>query len=115
MTDINLILVATPEDIRQSLATFNAEAKHFLRLARSLLRDTTYWIHDADTQLFGPAKFVGFAGMSLAKYQEARNHHYTGARFDGNVTRRAIESALQTSFAYDQHLTSKLRAWGKSL
>jgi hypothetical protein len=68
MVEVRLTFVTTPEQVRESLARFNAEAKSFPKLARSLLSDTTYWIDDDGTQLFGPAKFVGFVGMSLPKY-----------------------------------------------
>jgi hypothetical protein len=111
---VNLILVKESEQIRQSLTAFNAEPENFLDLARSLLRNTTYWVYD-DTQRFGPAKFVGFVGMSFANYQKARNHWNTGHPFNGNRTRRAIESALGAGFASDENLPTKLQEWGESI
>jgi hypothetical protein len=53
--------------------------------------------------------------MSFAKYEEAVNHHHTGAPFDGFATRQAIESAVVASFSSDEQLRSKLEGWGKSL
>jgi hypothetical protein len=84
-------------------------------LALSLLRQTTYWAYDDDSDSFGPAEFVGFDDMSFARYEEAVNGRHTGASFDGFATRRAIESALGTSFYPDEQLRSKLKAWGNSL
>ena len=76
--------VATSEQVRQSLIRFNAEAKRFPARALKLLRQTTYWVYDDDSENFGPAKFVGFADMSFAKYEEAVNQHHTGARVDSS-------------------------------
>ena len=112
---VELVLAATSEEIRQSLIRFNSEAKRSPARALSLLQQTTYWVHDDDSESFGPAKFVGFADMSFAKYEQAIDHHHTGAPFDGFATRRAIESVATSSFARDELLRSKLGAWGASL
>lgn len=112
---VELVLVATPEQVRQSLARFNAEATNFPARALSLLRQTTYWVYDDDTERFGPAKYVGFADMSFTRYEEAVKGRYTGASFDGFTTRRAIESAVVTSFSPDEQLSSNLEVWGESL
>lgn len=112
---VELVFVTTSEQVRQSVTRFNAEAKRFPARALSLLHQTTYWVYDDDSESFGPAKYVGFADMSFAKYEEAVNHRHTGDSFDGFATRRAIESALVRSFSSDEQLRSKLEGWGNSL
>jgi hypothetical protein len=112
---VELKLVATPDQVRQSMASFNAEAYSYPARVLSLLHQTTYFVYDDDTQCFGPAKYVGFVEMSFAKYEEALNRDHTGAPFDGFATRRAIESAVSTAFAPDEHLRSKLKLWAESL
>src|SRR4029077_15408326 len=112
---VELVLVATSEQVKQSLIRFNAEAKRFPARALSLLRQTTYWVYDDDSETFGPAKYVGFSDMSFGKYEESVNHHHTGDSFDGFATRRAIENVAASSFASDELLPSKLEAWGASL
>jgi hypothetical protein len=112
---VELVLVATSDEVRQSLTRFNSEAKRFRDRALSLLHQTTYWVYDDDSDSFGPSKFVGFDDMSFAKYEEAVNGRHTGAPFDGFATRRAIEAALDTSFSPDDQLRSKLERWGNSL
>jgi hypothetical protein len=112
---VELVFVTTSDEVRRSLIRFNSESKKFPARALSLLRQTTYWVYDDDSDSFGPAKFVGFDDMSLARYEEAVNGRHTGAPFDGFATRRAIESALGTPFSPDEQLRSKLKAWGNSL
>jgi hypothetical protein len=96
---IELVLAATPDQVRQSLTRFNAEAQRAPARARKLLSKTKHWVYDDDSENFGPAKFVGFADMSLAKYEEAINHNRKRAPFNASETRSAIESALVTSFS----------------
>lgn len=110
-----LVLVRTSDDVRLSLIKFNSEAKRFRDRALSLLRQTTYWVYDDDSESFGPAKFVGFDDMSFTYYEEAVSGRHTGAPFDGFATRRAIESALGAPFSPDDQLRSKLEGWGNSL
>ncbi|MFZ0798089.1 MAG: EVE domain-containing protein [Terriglobales bacterium] len=112
---VELVLVTASDEVRQSLARFNSEAKQFRDRALSLLHQTTYWVYDNDSESFGPAKFVGFDDMSFAKYEEAVNGRHTGAPFDGFATRHAIESALDAPFSPDEQLRSKLEGWGSSL
>ena len=112
---VELVLVQTSNDVKQSLIKFNSEAQQFRDRALALLHQTTYWVYDDNSESFGPAKFVGFDKMSFAEYEEAVNGRHTGAPFDGFATRRAIESALDAPFSPDEQLRSKLEGWGNSL
>ena len=112
---VELVLVQSSNDVKQSLINFNSEAQQFRDRALSLFRQTTYWVYDDNSDSFGAAKFVGFSDMSFAKYEEAVNARHTGAPFDGSATHHAIESALATSFSRYETLRSKLEAWGNSL
>jgi hypothetical protein len=76
---VTLVLVQTPNDVKQSLIKFNAEAHQFPDRALTLLHQTTYWVYDDESEGFGPAKFVGFESMSFAEYEEAVNGRHTGA------------------------------------
>jgi hypothetical protein len=112
---VELILVTTSDQVRQSLTRFNAEARRVPARARKLLSKTEHWVYDDDSENFGPAKFVGFADMSFAKYEEAIKHNRKRAPFTPSATRGAIKSALVTSFSSNEQLRSKLEGWGKSL
>jgi Domain of unknown function (DUF3883)/EVE domain len=112
---VELKLVATPDQVRQSLASFNAEVRSYPARALSLLHQTTYFVYDDDAEDFGPAKYVGFVEMSFAKYEQALRHDHRGDPFDGFATRRAIESTFSTAFAPDEQLQSRLEKWAEAL
>ena len=112
---VELNLVKTSDQIRESLAVYVSEARAHSPRALLLLRQTTYFVYDDDEGSFGPSKYVGFVGMSLQKYEQALKKDYTGARFDGFVARTAIESALSVAFATDDALGRRLKKWAESL
>jgi hypothetical protein len=66
--------------------------------AGGLARQTTYWVFDLDSGSFGPSKFVGYAGMTLPRYDDAVAGQVSGDRFDGTVARTAIERAVGQGF-----------------
>jgi hypothetical protein len=109
---IDLESVSSPAEIRLNVGTFDAEAPHNLERAVRLLRDTTYWVYDPDREIFAPSKFVGYATMSFERYVAASGGDAVGARFDGGLTHRAIESALGASYRDDQPLRQRLEVWG---
>ena len=86
-----LVSVSSPEEVVSSLETFNLEAVANPDRARSILRQTTYWVYHPQTGRFGPGKFVGYAGMTFSAYDRANLGDSTGVKFDGYVSRRAIE------------------------
>ena len=104
--------VESPADVRLNVETFNSEAARFYDRAERLLRETTYWVYDPVSESFGPSKFVGFTEMSFDRYVGAVAGDSEGARFDGNVSRTAIESAIGVSYRQDQTLRDRLEAWG---
>lgn len=107
-----LRLATTIDEIRASVQRFNDEAKTW-EYARQLARATVYWVYDARTGCFGPSKFVAFAGITPAGYDDARKHNATGAYFDGGATRRAIERVVGEIYQADQALAEKLVRWGQ--
>src|SRR5262249_18635860 len=65
--------------------------------------------------MFGPGKFVGYAGMDFEGYERANAGNSVGARFDGHVSKEAIEYALSARFGPDPKLHEPLRQWGTRL
>jgi len=49
-------------------------------------------VHDTNSDAFGPGKFLGYRGMDFAIYAEARAGNSVGAKFDGHLSRVAIEA-----------------------
>ena len=86
--------IESPAEVRLNVETFNSEAARYFDRAARLLRETTYWVYDPVCESFGPSKFVGFTEMSFDRYVEAVAGDSEGARFDGNVSRTAIEAAI---------------------
>jgi hypothetical protein len=109
-----LEFVASEDDIRASLKTFNRDAPRFKSIARDVTRRTTYWVYDGRAELFGPAKFVGLKAMSYPAYRKARAGLTTGARFDGYHTRQALESVCG-AFRPEKALHKTLLAWSEAL
>ena len=114
MRIIHLAFVKDRSDIRNSMALFNAEAEWHYELARSLLRQTSYWIYDPVSNNFGPSKFVGFRSMNFSKYALCRDEMWSGATFDGHATRRAIEEILG-KYKKDSRFADQLQRWGDKL
>ena len=107
----DLRTVASPDDIRLAVHTFHETASEHPDRAGSLARQTTYWVTDPDTGGFGPSKFVGYAGMTLPRYDDAVARQVAGDRFDGTVARMAFERALGHGFEADAHLAEALTVW----
>jgi hypothetical protein len=111
---VDLKLVETRQDIRMSFNTFSKEAPNDTTTTQSLLRSISYWVYDPDSNAFGPSKFVGFKDMTFVKYLNARDGNCKGARFNGTVTRQAIENILG-QYSADTGLTEKLKEWGENI
>jgi hypothetical protein len=110
-----LHLVRHSTEIRSALRVFNAEARSAADRSQRILAQTSYWIYDPETREFGPSKFVGFAGMDFGTYESAVAGKEGGAKFDGHVTKVAIEKALRARFQPDAGLADRLHAWGTAL
>jgi len=106
-----LTLVSSAREIKESVAAFNREAGGDPEFTKNILRQTTYWVFDPVTKLFGPSKFVGFKGMSVASYRRAQPDHWTGDRFDGNVTRLRMAQVLGYDYAGNEGLAERLETW----
>ena len=91
---LTLQLIEGADEIRQNVRRFCNGIDQKLLRAGSLIKQTSYWCHDAELNLFGPAKFVGYRGMDFDRYEKAINGDYSGAVFDGHVTKQAIETAV---------------------
>jgi hypothetical protein len=110
-----LRLVASVDEVRSGIRAFNVEARRASEQARRILRQTTYWVHDLHSDAFGPAKFVGYGGMSLDRYAAARAFRLTGQRFDGHLTRITLERVLGRSFVPSKSAATSLVRWGEAL
>lgn len=107
--------VQEPSEIRAALMAFNAEAHTAMARAWSILRRTSYWIYDPEARKFGPGKFVGYAGMDYELYERAYAGRIGGAKFDGHVTKEALERALKTTFQSNAALADRFLQWGTAL
>src|ERR1035437_603434 len=103
-----LHLVESRGQLRDTIATFNQEAKEHPDRTRKILSQTTYWIWDAGLKAFGPSKFVGFQGMNFKEYEAANQNVSIGAEFNGNLTHMAIE-AITGPFETNDRLKGMLK------
>ena len=111
---VDLTLVTTPGEIRDNVSRFCRDAAINEQRAEKILRQTTYWVYDPDSDCFGPAKFVGYRSMTWPRYEAATAGHSSGAVFDGGVTHQALTSVLG-EFRTEESLVNRLRGWGTSL
>lgn len=102
--------VSTTQQLHENIRRFNRDAATNSERTVSLLRQTMYWVYDEDEGWFGPSKFVGFRNMSFGKYDACNAGQSTGAKFDGGVTRSAIEGILG-EFRPDDALATILVDW----
>jgi hypothetical protein len=107
--------VNNAQEVGTSLANFNRQAPVNPDRAQSVLRQTTYWVFHPRSGMFGPGKFVGYAGMDFEGYERANADNSEGARFDGHVSKEAIEHALSAGFRPEPTLHERLRQWGTRL
>jgi len=110
-----LVPVSRADQITDNVTTFNQFAASNPVRVRSLLAQTTYWVSLLPTGIFGPSKFVGFRDMDFDQYEAANDGDFTGAGFNGAVTREAIAQTLGSSYAPDSELSSRLLSWGRRL
>jgi hypothetical protein len=106
-----LSVVTTPAQILANIATFHAEVPTQTDLSWKLFRQTTYWVYDPGTGCFGPSKYVGFDNMDGASYQQAKAAIQPGDKFDGHITRNAIEDVVGVKFRPDPKLEALLASW----
>lgn len=111
MPELTLRMVDSAEAIAASLDSFLRSWAAHGELAGSIIRATTYWVHDPLTGAFGPGKFVGYRDMTFELYAAAKDKRTTGDRFDGTTSRTAIEKVLGRSFESRPELIGELRAW----
>jgi hypothetical protein len=109
-----LRIVESKEDLRQAIITFNQEATQNPDRTRKILSQTWYWVWDAESNAFGPSKFVGYRGMNFERYEAANHRESIGAVFNGSVTHRAIEAILGP-YDTDSQLKDLLKQWAESL
>lgn len=116
---MKLCYIASKDEIRASLVTFNREAPHYPLFTKDLLRRTTYWVYDPITQTFGPNKFVGFCNVTVDIYLEARKLDRAkvsvGVHFNGTATRVHIEDVLGMAYHSQPERIPQLIKWGNLL
>jgi len=102
-----LKVAESPSQLQQNVRRFCQGTALYPARARAICSQTQYWVYDVDSVIFGPAKFVGFDVMTFDKYEAANQGRSIGARFDGHVTRMAIEAILGP-FGESQELRERL-------
>ena len=106
---VALRTVSSVQEIRDNCRRFcQGSLSHHDRVRRISVT-ARYWVYDVDEDSFGPAKFVGFEGMTYAKYEKANQGPSTGDRFDEHVTQQAIGDLLKP-FERSELLTERLKA-----
>lgn len=105
-----LLRVRSIDEITHNMRRFCRGAE--LNAERIVLftRHTTYWVYDSENGAFGPSTFVGYQNMTFDRYKRIIKGDFTGDRFDGQVSRSAIERLLET-FEEDESLNERLSAW----
>lgn len=103
------------QEIRNSLTTFNAQAKHNKERGCLLAVQTKYWVYDDRQKVFGPNKFVAYKHMDYVCYASALKGSYYGARHNGAEARKHIERALCKQYVDDPPLHEYLVRWAESL
>lgn len=107
---VELSPVSSVSEIRENVRRFDRDLASFRERAISLVRQTSYWVADLDNGHFGPSKFVGYRSMTFRQYEAALAGQSSGARFDGSITRTAIEGALGP-YEASQPLNDALQNW----
>jgi hypothetical protein len=114
MATRRLQIVETTGEITDALHTFNLDRPTPSGVARDLVRRTSYWVFDQTSETFAPSKFVGFKRMTFELYERARRGQTVGDKFDGFLTRAAIEAAAG-AFSQCLPLHQPLNEWATSL
>lgn len=109
-------LVVTAAEIAQTITSFNNGAEANAGLVWNILRTTSLWVYDSDSDTFGPNKFVGWHPITFALYEQGRQDQVLGgSKFDGNVTRVAIETAVGRSYASRPAAHAALVQWAEAI
>lgn len=99
--------------IRRNLNTYNNQSQRHPLRALKIVRQTTYWVFDPGSGLFGPSKFLGYREMDFDRYEKALTGTGGGARFNGALARTNIESILDTTFSPCSKTRDLLVSWIK--
>ena len=110
-----LAVVREADSISTNILRFNEDAPENADRARRMLAQTTYWVFDPETALFGPSKFCGYEGMTFARYEAAGHGELGGNSFDGTTSRTAIERALGRAYTARAASHARLAAWADDL
>lgn len=98
--------------IRKNVRTFNDWGIDALERVESLLRQSAYWVWDADNDSFVPAKFAAFEAMTFDAY-ESEVDNGTNSRFDGTKAARQLSSITKQDFSPQPELGRRLVAWAR--
>ena len=109
-----LVKVKSPQDVLKNIKTFNDNCSKFSDRAENIIRKTIYWVFEPKEKTFCPSKFAGYMDMSFSTYEEALKENYSGVKFDGNVTKIAIEKALDKKYSSNKRLVNLLSQWGNN-
>ncbi|MGH2548653.1 MAG: McrB family protein [Thermomicrobiales bacterium] len=102
-------MVESKAQVAVRVKAFNEQASSHVDQAKALMRQTTYWVLDRSTGCFGPSKFVGVLGTTLADYAGiAKAVH-------GTQTRQAISEAVGVDYVARPQLHETLRRWSAEL
>jgi len=111
--EFELELVTTRQEIGANILTFYQTARLHPVRTRSLLNSTTYWVASPGGSGRGevhvaPSKWAGYKTMTFERYEHAAEGRCSGTRFDGHITRKAIEAATGEIYTQDSGLAETL-------
>lgn len=102
----------TAEELRSNILAFRKGWEVFPERMRerNLFGLSTYWLYDPSTSGFANAKFVGYKGMTLKKYEQALHEVESDDRqdFDGRITKKTISKALSKKWEKSSELSDLL-------
>ena len=65
---IELRVIENVADLADNFSRFERDARRHRERTASILRSTSYWVHDKNSDAFGPGKFLGYKGMGLQRF-----------------------------------------------
>jgi len=108
---------STAAEVRESGRCWVESIRTHPRLARRLVRRTSYWVEDPELGDFYPSKWVGFAQMTPSRYEAAHDGAEEGVWFNGTAARQAVEASVEARFGERGESVAtarRLRRWATS-
>lgn len=107
--------VQDAKEIKACLEEFNRNVRYHSKRIRRSLSGTECWIFDPDRNWFGPAKFVGYSGMTFPIYFQAIEENVERGRGCFPPRLDEIQQVLSADFEDRAELHDPLVEWVEDL